>query len=286
MIKIDVSKTIPPRLGAYLLGIIPGLFFESSVAIGNPHFAASVISRVQDIYPFGPYALLASFLASGLFIGQGFMVTAWIVDQMIASLFALWRNAIRITFASQWLYRLFAKLQGVPPRRNIFIRVLSRMIFWAREREFSSKARPVLKCLHIAVQRLLKVRYGIDRGRNYGGQWDDSEWGVWYSALGKPLKGLQEASLVSRTFLACGLAGLTALYASPALRGRYFIALCAIFTFVGCFGYVNLVRWRTNPVRSAVVRLQSVLLELSETGVTAKGANRESAIVVAEAEEE
>src|SRR6202030_3252468 len=98
MIKIDLSKVIPPRLGAYLLGIVPGMFFESSIAIGNPHFAASVLSRVRDIYPFGPYALLAAFLASCLLIGQGFIIMAWFADLLIASVFALWRYAIRITF--------------------------------------------------------------------------------------------------------------------------------------------------------------------------------------------
>jgi hypothetical protein len=225
MIKIDLSKAISPRLGVYLLGIVPGLFFESSIAIANTHFAASAISRVREVYPFGSYALLALFLASGLLIGQVFITMGWITELPIISTFALWRYAIRITFGSQWLYRLFAKLQGIPPKRNIFIRLLSRVIFWARGRGFSSEARPVLRCLHVAVQRLLKVRYGIDK--IYSGQFDEGELGVWYSVLGKPVKGFQEAIMVMRTFLGCGLAGLTALYASPALRGGI-SSLCAL----------------------------------------------------------
>jgi hypothetical protein len=286
MIKIDLSRVIPPRLGAYLLGIVPGIFFESGIAIGNPHFAASVISRVRDIYPFGPYALLASFLASGLLIGQGFIIMAWIVDLLIAFAFALWRYAIRITFGSQWLYGRVAKLQGFPPKPNRFVRAVNRVIIWARSRGFSSEARPVLKCLHVAVQRLLKVRYGIDKGWSYGGQSDDSEWWVWYSALGKLPKSFQEASIASRTFLGCGLAGLTALYASPALRGWYFVALCLLFTFAGCFGSMDLVRWKINPVRRGMVRLQSVLLELSEAEAISKTPKGESGTVAADADEE
>jgi|HubBroStandDraft_2_1064218.scaffolds.fasta_scaffold57498_3 hypothetical protein len=274
MIKIDLSRTIPPRLAAYLIGIVPGVFFESSIAVGNPHFAASVISRVREIYPFGPYALFALFLASALLIGLGFIITAWIADVLIASASALWRYAIRITLGSQWLYRYFAKLQSIPPKQNLLIRQLGRMIFWARRREFSSAAKPVLKCLHVAVRRLLKVRYGIDSSEV--GQWDDSEWGTWYSALGKPLKGLQEAAMSSRTFLGCGLAGLTALYASPSLRGGYFIALCLIFTFAGCFLSVDLLRWRINPVKRSTVRLQSVLLELSEASTIVDRRNGDS----------
>jgi len=282
MIKIDLSKAILPRLGTYLLGIIPGMFFESSIAIGNPHFAASVISRVREIYPFGPYALLALFLASSLLIGQGFFLTAWIADLLITFAFLLWRNAIRVTLGSQWLYRCFGKLQGIPPKQNIFIRMLGRLIFWARGREFSFKARPVLKCLHVAVRRLLKVQYGIDR--NYGLQLDDSEWGVWYSALGKPLKGFQEGYMASRTSLGCGLAGLTALYASPALRGKYFIALSLIFTFAGCFGTVDLVRWRIDPIKRSMARLLSVLLELREATNITERRDSESVTVAIEAD--
>jgi hypothetical protein len=262
MIRVDISRAIPPRLATYLLGIIPGVFFEASVAIGNPCFAAAVLSRVRDIYPFGPYALLVLFLASGLLVGQGFFLAAWIVDLLVASAFALWRYAIRNTLGSQWLYRWFGKIQGIPPKQNRSIRLLSRMIFWARGREYSSEARPVLKCLYVAVQRLLRVRYGIDR--KFGGQWDDGEWGAWYSVLGKPLKDFQEASMSSRVFLGCGLAGFTALYASPPLRGRYFIALCLVFSFAGCLASVSLARWKFDPVRRSLARLRSVLLELSE----------------------
>jgi len=274
MIRIDISRAIPPRLGAYLLGIIPGVFFEASVAIGDPHFAASVVCRVREIYAFGPYTLLVLFLASGLLVGQGFSLAAWIADLLIASAFALWRYAIRITFGSQWLDRRFGKLQGIPPKRNSFIRLLSRLIFWARGREYSVEARPVLKCLYVAVERLLKVRYGIDVGRDM--QRDDIEWGVWYSVLGKPLKGFQEASMSSRVFLGCGLAGFTAVYALSALRGRYFIALCIIFTFAGCFTSVDLARWRFNPVKRSIARLRSILLELSEASTMAEKPSSDS----------
>ncbi len=163
MIKVDFSKAVSPRFGAYLLGLIPGVFFESSIAIGNPHFALSVMSRLHGIYSFGPYALLLLFLASSFFIGSAFFVAAWVVERLIFFGFGLWRYIIRNTFGSQWLYRRFAKLQGIPPKQTILIRSLSRLIFWARGREMSVEARPVLKCLHAATKRLLKRRYGIER---------------------------------------------------------------------------------------------------------------------------
>lgn len=273
MIKIDISRAIPPRLGTYLIGIIPGVFFEASIAAGDPQFAASVIYRVREIYPFGPYALLVLFTASGLLIGQGFFLAAWIVDLLITSAFVLWGYAIRMTFGSQWFYRYFAKLQGIPPKQKGFIRLLSRVMMWARGRNYSSASKPVLKCLYIATQRLLRVRYGIDRKC---GPWDEGEWGAWYSVLGKPLKDFREATLASRAFLGCGLAGFTALHASPPLRVGYFIGLCLIFTFAGCLTSVDLARWKFNPVKKSITRLRAVLLELSEVGTTTEKLNSDS----------
>jgi hypothetical protein len=267
MIKIDLSRAIPPRFGTYLLGIIPGLVFESSVGIGQPHLAASVISRIGAIHPFGTYALVVIFLASALFIGQGFYLLAWIADLVIGWAFILWRYGIRITLGSNWLYRRFAKRQGAPPAQNPFTRFLGRVIFWARMRESPLKARPVLKCLHIATKRLLYKRYGIDRTFTRG-YTDASEWEVWQSVLGKPLKDFQDASIAARIFLSTGFAGFMALYPAPTLRAQYFIALCFILTFGGAFTSVNLALWRFSPVRRSVIRLRSVLLELSTAEIS------------------
>jgi hypothetical protein len=258
---------------SHLLGIIPGVFFESSIALGHPQFATSLISRVQNIYPFGPFALLVIFLASALFIGQGFFLLAWIVNLLIISVFALWRYAIKITLGSEWLYRTFAKLQGTRPKQNVFVRALGKAMFWGRRRNFSLEARPILKCLYIATKQLLKTQYGIDRTFRH----DESEWRVWYAVLGKPLKDFREASMGARTFLGSGLAGLTALYVLPSLRVRYFFALSLIFMFVGLFMSVDLALWKFSPVRWSLVRLRSVLLELSELKSTSKKQESESA---------
>jgi hypothetical protein len=262
MIKVDISRVVSPRFGLYLLGVIPGVFFESSAAIGNPHSIASLMGRLHEIYPFGPYALLLLFLASSLFIGSGFFVAAWILQLLISLGFRLWHYGIRITFASQRLYRCFAKLQGIPPRRNIFIRSLSKLISWARGRELFTEARPVLRCLHTATTQLLQERYGIEI--NGDRRLDSGDWNVWHSVIGKPLKALQEGTMAARTFLGCGLAGFTALYVAPALRERYFIALCSMFAVSGLLPSFSLAFWSFNSVRRSLLRLKSVLLALAE----------------------
>lgn len=277
MIRVDLSRALSPRVGTYLLAVIPGVFFESSIAIGNPTVALSVLSRLHEIYPFGHYALLVLFLVSSLFIGSGFFLSAWLAQQLMSFGFSMWRYAIRATFGSQWLYLRFGKLQGFPPKQTIPIRLLSRLIFWARGREFATEARPVLKCLRTATKRLLRERYGMEETWDL----DANEWWVWYSVLGKPLKWFQEAILGSRTFLGCGLAGFTALYAAPALRERYFIALCSVFALSGLLVSFDLAFWNFSPLRRSLIRLKSVVLELSEitTFTKKQRAEAESGIV-------
>ncbi|HEY6303069.1 MAG TPA: hypothetical protein VIX14_08380 [Terriglobales bacterium] len=49
MIKIDASNVIPKRLGTYLLGIIPGLVFELSLAFADPALAHQMIERARKL---------------------------------------------------------------------------------------------------------------------------------------------------------------------------------------------------------------------------------------------
>ena len=51
MIKIDASNIIPKRFGTYLLGIIPGFFFEIILAFGDPALGLRLINRVRQSVP-------------------------------------------------------------------------------------------------------------------------------------------------------------------------------------------------------------------------------------------
>jgi hypothetical protein len=106
MIKIDLSKVIPKRLGTYLLGFIPGVVFELTVAFGDPVMAHRMIERVKDVYPFQGYALLALFAASCLVVGQTFFLLAWFTDWTIEFLYrTYWFLILHLTLGSNWLYK-------------------------------------------------------------------------------------------------------------------------------------------------------------------------------------
>ena len=74
--------------------------------------------------------------------------------------------------------------------------------------------------------------------------------------------------MASRTLLAIGLSGFTALYSSPVLRAWYFIALCSLFAFAGLFATFDLALWGQSPFRRSLMNLRSILVQLSTTTET------------------
>lgn len=263
MIRINISNVVPRRLAIYLLGIIPGVLFALSVALGDPNLAHNMINRAKQIYPFEPYALFVLFVLVCLVIGQTFFLLSWFADIFLSILYQLKRYFVRITFASWWMYKWFGKLQGIPPKRNLFIRSLSWLIFRARSDKQTSQRALVLRCWDEAAMRLLKKRYGIDKTGSHR-LLMDHEWQVWYSVLGKPPAMLPEAVMTMRTILGSGLAALSALYVSSDLRNRYFVTIAIVLTVSGCYQLFDLAKWRQDRVRVDLVRLRSVLTELAE----------------------
>ncbi len=232
MIKIDASNVIPKRLGTYLLGSIPGLVFELSVAYADPLLAHQMIERARQVYLFQGYALLVLFLVSCLIVGQTFFLLAWFFDWFIDFLYRVQRySLLHLTLGSDWLYKAVGRLQGIPPKRNV--RHLWRIVMWARMKKVPFETRPVLKCQRMAATRLLKRKYGVTPSK---GQWDwvDQEWQAWLAVLGKAPTGFREAFLTMRTFLGTGFAELVAMYVEPALRNWYFGTMTGTLLLAGC----------------------------------------------------
>lgn len=263
MIKIDASNVIPKRLGTYLLGIIPGLVFELSVAYADPPLAHQMIDRTRQVYAFQGYALLVVFLVSCLIVGQTFFLLAWFSDWLIDFLYRAQRYLIlHLTIGSDWLYRAAGRFQGMPPKRNI--RYLWRIIMWARMNKAPFEIRPVLKCQRVAATRLLKRKYGVTPSK---GQWEwvHQEWQAWLAVLGKTPAGFREAFLSMRAFLGSGLAELAAMYIEPTLRNRYFVAMTGTLLVAGCFQSLSLTKRRREPMRFSLMRLLMLMEELAET---------------------
>lgn len=270
MIRVDVSRVVPKRLGTYLLGLIPGALFELTAAYGDPQMASHAIERVRGVYPFPSYGLVILFAASCLVVGQTFFLAAWFLDWSIDLLYRAQRYLIfHATLGSDWLYRFLGRLQGIPPKR--YFRHIWPPIMWARGKKIPFEVRPVLKCQRMAATQILKRKFGVTPSK---GQWEwvDQEWQAWLAVLGMTPSGVKEMFLTMRTFLACGLAELAVLYTSPALRNRYFTAMVGVLLAAGCFQSISFARRRGEPVRANIIRLLTLMEELSTTRKEKKGA--------------
>jgi hypothetical protein len=202
-------------------------------------------------------------------VGQTFFLLSLFADLLIGSVYGFKRYFIRSTFGSDWLYLAFGRLQGIPAKRSIFIRSLSRMVMWGRKKRVPFEIRPVLQCQRSAATQLLIRRYGITPSKGPGA-WVDLEWQVWLSTLGKQPPVFREALLTMRTLLGCGLAQLSALYILPALRNRYFVAITVAFIASGCVQSLDFAKLKYDPMRHSLARLMFVLAELAETNTATK----------------
>lgn len=263
MIKIDISNAIPKGIGVFLLAIIPGFLFEVSIAFGDPTRAHQFVDRAKQIYDLPSYVLFVLFIAVAFFIGHIFWALAWFADLFIAFLYRLKLSFIPATLGSEWLYRAFARLQGFPPKQNLFVRSLSRMVMWGRGKKFPFNIRPVLHCQRVAAKQLLMRRYGLSPSKGPG-PLVDLEWQAWLSVMPKPSKRYQTALLSARTFLGCALAAIAASYITPALRNRRFLVATAVLIISGAYQSWSFARLTYEPMRSNLSRLAWILAELAE----------------------
>ena len=273
MIKVDLSNVVPRRVGTYLVAILPGLVFIISIALGDPGVIHHLLDRLRETYSLSPYALLFLFTFSSFVVGQTFFLAAWFVEVALVFVYRLPGFCMKITFGSHWMYKLLGKAQRKGPNRNAFLRVFSWLIFRARTDRRESATKMVLKCWRTAAVKLLEL-YGFDHDESHQ-LLSGPEGEAWYAILGKPSAQLQESLMVMRTILGCGLALIAAIYVSPDVRNRFVASVAIVFTAAGCFQLLSLIRWQENSTQMALVRLKSVLREISElSGDSKKEANK------------
>jgi hypothetical protein len=149
----------------------------------------------------------------------------------------------------------------MPPKRNV--RYLWHIIRWARQKKVPFEIRSVLKCQCAATAELLRRKYGLTPSEGLSA-WADGEWQVWLSVIGKAPAGLKDSFLMTRVFLSCGLAELSAMQIAPGLRNGYFAAMAGTLLGAGCSQSLWLARLRRDPMQFSVTRLRSIMEELSE----------------------
>jgi ABC-type multidrug transport system fused ATPase/permease subunit len=253
MLNLDVSKAIPRGVLSYLTALVPGLFFELSILLGNPRLLSCHLDRLQDYVPLGPYLQLVIALFFAFIVGSAFMVFVSFVQHFLCYLHSL-RLVLREELARwplipllSWLhrYRFFGSRQRF---HNLYVRTVDRLHGFWTDRE-------VYRAWNRFARKLLLDRYGIDLSDV------DDEWQHLFWVLGTPTDVEWRGPLLMIAFEATGWCGLVATRLAPMLRNPYYYALCALFILAGLHNDYYIAGRRTDPIAITTGRIRAVLRE-------------------------
>jgi hypothetical protein len=247
MIQLDITRLLPRPAFKYLLGLIPGIFFEISLVSVRP--AAFRTLAGQAGLGYWTSLGVATFVA--FIVGTSGMLVVWILQACIGYLHGrskrLW---------AKFLTRLFTQ-RKLPPSPSWVTsgRWLSRAFQRATFPRGLSEAQ---RTWHRAARRLLQEHYGIEPPDIQ----TQADWGVWYWALGSAnFPELRGAGFFSAMH-ATGWCGLAALRLEPALRTKSYVGLSLFLIFCGLVHAWSVSRWWHNPVQVATSKVRGLLAEI------------------------
>lgn len=254
MLNVDVSKAIPRSTLAYLTALIPGLFFEVSILLGNPELVSDHLTKTQHAIPLSPYLQLAVALFLAFIVGNAFMLFVAVIQYLLCFFHAL-RLMLREEFA-RWpllpLLNWLAKFRFFAGRAS-FHGLRARIAHRAADPD--KPARLATRAWHRLARKLLQDRYGIDLSAV------EEEWEFLFWSLGTPTDVEWRGHLLMIASEATGWCGLVASLLAPALRNRYYLALCALLILTGLHNDYFVAGRRTDPVSLAMGRTRALLRE-------------------------
>ena len=253
MLNLDLSKTIPRGALSYLTALVPGLFFELSILIGNPELFGRQVESVQRHIPLRPSMQVAIALFFAFIVGSAFMVLVSFVQHLLCYI-----HSLRLILAEElarwplipllsWMHR-YQFFATRPRFHNLYVRTVNRVhSFWTDQEAYRAWNR--------FARRLLLDRYGIDLS-NVRDEWQHLFW-----ALGTPTDVEWRGPLMMIALEATGWCGVVGTRLAPTLRSPYYYALCALFILAGLHNDYYVAGRRTDPIAITTGRIRAVLRE-------------------------
>ncbi|MGC0779024.1 MAG: hypothetical protein WCD68_17625, partial [Candidatus Acidiferrum sp.] len=226
MLNLDVSKAVPRTALVYLTALIPGLFFEVSILLGNPELVGNHLAKTQHAIPLSPYLELAIALFLAFILGNAFMLFVGLIQLLMCYMHRLrlvlkeelTRWALLPLLNRLFRFRFFASRQRFNLLRN---RVAKRVADPERPERVATQA------WHRLAGKILQQRYGLDL-RDLTEEWEFLFW-----SIGTPTDVEWRGHLLMIASEATGWCGLVATLLAPALGNRYYLALCLLFILLG-----------------------------------------------------
>jgi hypothetical protein len=254
-----LSNVLPPRTYTYLSAMIPGLFFELSILIGNPSYVRQLLDKTRAYFAFDRYTILAVALFLAFVIGNGFMLFVGLIQWLFRFVYKL----------RAFLWRQFCKWPLLP-----FSNWIRRQPFWGKRQwvhEFgnnitdragpfgSSVPEGVRKCWARFARQILKT-YGIDHE-----DLDQEEWNALYGTLGTLTLREQRGSVFMIASEAIGWCGLAAAFLAPTLRTRYYLEFAILLVIAGIIHDWCVAKRLNDPTMWGLLEIRVIARELERT---------------------
>jgi hypothetical protein len=264
LVRVNLPPKILPTAFDLSASLIPGFFFEISLAVGNPDLVRCLLDRIQRAHVIGDYVLIVLAIMVAFILGSGFML--WVTPTVRTIL--------------KWLYQLQRSLKRWISR-IVLLPFLGRLLLKPAFRK------PVLSRFH---RRLVELVYGetallrnISRGFRLVGETlimqkykiepnslTNTDWGLWYAVLVEPPTVERRGNAFALALHASGWAGLSATYFAPDLRQTFYLAFVCLLIFSGLAYDWFILRYQLNPVFAGARKIRWALEELAEIKRPAK----------------
>ena len=263
MVNLDLSKMVPRGSLIWISAFIPGLFFEISIALGNPQLMTSHLATTQNLIRLSPYLQLAVALFLAFIIGLASMLAVSFIQHALTYLHSLrlilmpeLRTLVLLPLLNQLVkLRFFASRGRFHDFRN---RVSNDAAEPAQEALSTSKA------LQKLASKLFRDRYGVELQHAE----EQREWQSLLWSVGSLTEVEWRGPLLMIASEATGWCGLVATMLAPALRNRYYIALSLIFLLTGLHNDYYVAGRRRDPVALASFKARAILREYEKDSRT------------------
>src|SRR6266849_2256119 len=84
-----ISSVIPSHSYVFLVALMPGLFFETSILLANPALICGLVARGEDGLRIGHYAMLGIALFLAFVIGNAFILFVTLIQKLLRYFYRL-----------------------------------------------------------------------------------------------------------------------------------------------------------------------------------------------------
>jgi hypothetical protein len=250
-------KTIPSSALSYLLTFMPGLFFLSAIAIGNPYLTSDLTARLLATIPFDHYAAIfvALFLFLAFVTGATFITLVALIQYLpVRYVWRLWFRS-KPFLCKRALLPILKHLMATPKPKpqwliNLHGRAMDTVFPPLREQQ------PAYRWWKALTKQLLRKRCGMKDS-----DLPPTSMYPLTQVLTEPSPREQRGNVMMVALHATGWSALAAAYFAPELRATWLYLFALFLIANGLYHDMTLIKLLIDPSIGDMLRLRAVLRE-------------------------